>query len=99
MLSHVPTSWRRSARSEANFLWTTFTRFDPASDIVARGTELRGNHLSFESPLVIDARMRPDYPEELFCDSETAATVDRRWAEYFPNGGVEMGDSDRGHLD
>ena len=49
--------------------------------------------------MVIDARMRPSYPEELFCDDATAATVEGRWAEYFPDGKVEMGDSDRGHLD
>ena len=43
--------------------------------------------------------MKPTYPEELFCDELTAATVSQRWKEYFPSGGVEMGDSDRGHLD
>ena len=37
--------------------------------------------------------------EELACDPETAAHVDRRGSKYFPAGGVEMGDSDRGHLD
>jgi hypothetical protein len=49
--------------------------------------------------LAIDARMKPSYPEELFCDPDTARTVERRWHEYFPAGGVEMGDSDRAHLD
>jgi hypothetical protein len=43
--------------------------------------------------------MKPPYPEELACDESTSALVDRRWREYFPDGGVEMGDSDRGHLD
>ena len=43
--------------------------------------------------------MKPSYPRELLCDAETAALVSRRWAEYFPEGGVEMGDSDRAHLD
>jgi hypothetical protein len=47
---------------------------------------------------VIDARMKPWFPDELFCDEETAATVSRRWKEYFPGGKVEMGDSDTGHL-
>ncbi len=36
---------------------------------------------------------------ELFCDPDTASKVDRRWREYFPDGGVQMGDSDRAHLD
>jgi hypothetical protein len=43
--------------------------------------------------------MKPSYPEELFCDPDTARTVERRWHEYFPAGGIEMGDSDRAHLD
>ena len=45
------------------------------------------------------ARFKREYPDELFCDPDTAATVTRRWKEYFPKGGVEMGDSDAGHLD
>jgi hypothetical protein len=89
----------RAARSSVNFLWTTFTRFDPAGDLYAREVELVAHHASFTPPLVIDARMKPSYPEELFCDEATAKRVDERWSEYFPAGGVEMGDSDRGHLD
>ena len=88
----------RAVRSTANFLWTTFTRFDPAADITAREVRLVHNHASMTAPIVLDARMRPGYPEELFCDEETAALVGKRWNEYFP-AGQEMGDSDRGHLD
>ncbi|MDG1049835.1 MAG: UbiD family decarboxylase [Planctomycetota bacterium] len=87
-----------ASRSSMNFLWTTFTRFDPARDLCAKEVKLVHHHPSFTPPIVIDARMKPDYPAELFCDPETAATVDRRWSEYFPGGGVEMGDSDLGHL-
>ncbi len=90
---------RRTAKSEVNFLWTTFTRFDPASDIHASRSELVKNHPVLHAPIAIDARMKPWYPEELFCDEDTAAKVERRWSEYFPAGHVEMGDSDRGHLD
>lgn len=89
----------RATKSSANFLWSTFTRFDPASDIHGRQIELIHHHAALSPPMVIDARMRPSYPEELFCDDATAATVEGRWAEYFPDGKVEMGDSDRGHLD
>ena len=84
--------------TEAAFLWTTFTRFEPAADIHARWQVWR-NHLSYQSPVVFDARMKPSYPKELVCDPETAKTVTDRWGKYFPDGGVEMGDSDRGHLD
>lgn len=90
---------RRATASPMNFLWTTFTRFEPAADIHTAAQRVVRHHLSYTAPIVIDARMKPPYPEELFCDEATAATVDRRWREYFPQGDVEMGDSDRGHLD
>jgi UbiD family decarboxylase len=90
---------RRAAASPINFLWTTFTRFEPAADIHAAGQEVVRHHLSYRAPILIDARMKPWFPAELFADEETAATVTRRWKEYFPAGKVEMGDSATGHLD
>ena len=89
----------RAARSPINFLWTTFTRFEPAADIHAATTRVVRNHLAFTPPIVIDARMKPTYPKELSCREDVAATVTQRWREYFPAGGVEMGDAERGHLD
>ncbi|HVZ20572.1 MAG TPA: UbiD family decarboxylase [Vicinamibacterales bacterium] len=89
----------RAARSDMNFLWTTFTRFEPGADIHAADRRIVRNHIAYRGPIVIDARMKPTYPKELLCDEETAALVSRRWREYFPSGGVEMGDSDRAHLD
>ncbi len=89
---------RRAAASPMNFLWTTFTRFEPAADIHAATTRVERHHLSYGAPIVIDARLKPGFPKELACDPETAATVTRRWREYFPQGG-EMGDSDAAHLD
>jgi 3-polyprenyl-4-hydroxybenzoate decarboxylase len=87
-----------TARSPMNLLWRTFTRFDPATDIHAAQTDLIANQATFKAPLVIDARMKASYPEELFCDEQTADQVDRRWSEYFSTE-VPMGDSDRAHLD
>ena len=89
----------RATRSVFNFLWTTFTRFEPAADLHGREVALVRNHPSFTPPVALDARIKPSYPEELFCDPDTASKVEKRWKEYFPNGGVEMGDSDRAHLD
>jgi UbiD family decarboxylase len=89
----------RHVKSAMNFLWCTFTRFNPAADIRAAKIELVDTHPSFTPPIVIDARMKPGYPEELTCDEHTAGIVDRRWNEYFPARSVEMGDSDRAHLD
>ncbi len=88
----------RATRSPMNFLWTTFTRFEPAADVHAASVDLVRRHVSYTAPVVIDARMKPDYPAELSCDPETAARVSERWKEYFP-GGMEMGDSEKGHLD
>jgi len=89
----------RAASSDTRFLWTTFTRFEPAADIHAAHTRVHRHHLVHTGPIGIDARMKPTYPDELFVDDATRATVDERWSEYFPDGGVEMGDSDAGHLD
>lgn len=89
----------RAARSVMNFLWTTFTRFEPAADIHARSRRLVRNHVAFEAPVVIDARMKPWYPKEVTCREDTAARVTDRWQEYFPYGKVAMGDAERGHLD
>ncbi len=89
---------RRAAASPINFLWTTFTRFEPAADLHAAGTDLLRHHIAYHPPILLDARMKPWYPQELFADEETSATVTRRWKEYFPSGKVEMGDSGTGHL-
>jgi UbiD family decarboxylase len=88
----------RAARSSMNFLWTTFTRFEPAADIHAAQSEVIRNHVSYRFPIVIDARLKPWFPGELHCSEEIAERVSRRWREYFP-GGVEMGDSESAHLD
>jgi 4-hydroxybenzoate decarboxylase subunit C len=90
---------RRATASAMNFLWTTFTRFEPAADIHAAATRVVRHHVVHEPPVLIDARRKPTFPKELVADPETAALVSRRWREYFPDGKVEMGDSDRAHLD
>ena len=89
----------RAAASPMNFLWTTFTRFEPAADIHAADRRIVRNHIAYTGPIVIDARLKPNFPKELSCDPDTAALVTRRWKEYFPSGKVEMGDSEKGHLD
>jgi len=89
----------RAAKSPMNFLWTTFTRFEPAADIHAAGTRIVRNHLSYTGPILIDARMKPWYPKELSCRPDIARKVTERWREYFPTRGIDMGDSERGHLD
>ncbi|MDT7690337.1 MAG: 4-hydroxybenzoate decarboxylase subunit [Acidobacteriota bacterium] len=74
------------ARSASDFLWATWTRFEPASDIHAAATTVRRSHISYTAPLVIDARMKPGYPDELVARPDVAELVTRRWHEYFPRG-------------
>jgi 3-polyprenyl-4-hydroxybenzoate decarboxylase len=76
----------RVALSSSDFLWATWTRFEPASDIYAAKTEVVRHHLSFTGPIVIDARTKPGFPAELEVRDDIAALVDRRWGEYFPGG-------------
>ena len=89
----------RAAKSAMNFLWTTFTRFEPAADIYAAATSVVRNHLVYTPPIVIDARLPPAFPAELCCRPDIATKVSTRWREYFPERRVEMGDAERGHLD
>ncbi len=86
-----------ATRTDSRFLWTAFTRFEPAADLHG-ARRLHRNHVVWEGSVLLDARMKPTYPKELFCDPDTARRVGERWAEYFPGGRVEMGDSDAGHL-
>jgi UbiD family decarboxylase len=90
---------RRAAASAINFLWTTFTRFEPAADVHAARTRVVRHHLVHEAPVLLDARRKPWLPAEVSCDPQTASLVTRRWREYFPSGRVEMGDSEAAHLD
>ncbi|MEO5762320.1 MAG: UbiD family decarboxylase [Vicinamibacteria bacterium] len=89
----------RAAKSAINFLWTTFTRFEPARDIYGARQSVIAHHVALSPPIVIDARTKPWFPKELFADEVTAKKVSDRWKDYFPSGKVEMGDSEKGHLD
>lgn len=74
------------ARKPSDFLWATWTRFEPAADIHAAETKVVRHHLAYRAPLVIDARTKPGFPAELVVRPDIAELVDGRWREYFPNG-------------
>ena len=88
----------QAAANAISFLWTTITRFEPAADIHAAEKRIVRNHIAYTGPVVIDARMKPWYPGELFAAPEIGKLVERRWREYFPGRRVEMGSSDLAHL-
>ena len=75
--------------SSVRFLWTTFTRFEPAADIYAASSRIHRHHECLTPPVVIDCRLKPGFPEELIADEDVVRRVTGRWAEYFPRGDVE----------
>jgi 4-hydroxybenzoate decarboxylase subunit C len=69
--------------SDESFLWTVFTRFDPAADIHARGIHLERYHPELSAPLVIDCRLKPWHPPIVQPLPETIANVDALWPKIF----------------
>lgn len=73
------------ARSTNKFLWATWTRFNPSTDIFAQDVSIKNNHIVYRAPIVIDARMKPWYPKEVEPRDDIVKLVDERWREYFPS--------------
>lgn len=71
------------ADSVEKFLWATWTRFNPATDIFAKEVTVKNNHIGYEAPIVIDARMKPWYPGVVEVRDDIERLVDQRWSEYF----------------
>ena len=60
-----------------NFLWVTFTRSDPATDIYGAGAFTHCKHWGCTGPLVIDARLKTYHAPPLEDDPEVERRVDR----------------------
>ena len=71
-------------QSEESFLWTVFTRFEPAADIYARECRLERFHVRMSAPIVIDCRMKPWYPPIVEPLPETVMRVDQLWGKISP---------------
>ena len=65
-----------TAASLENFLWVTFTRSDPALDTHGIASFIREKHWGCRGPLVIDARLKPHYPDPLEPDPKTVQKID-----------------------
>ncbi|MCW7509222.1 UbiD family decarboxylase [Leptospira levettii] len=77
-----------AVKSDSDFIWTMFTRMEPASDVYAR-TETIRNHISYQVPIVFDCRMKPWIPEVLTPLPETVKQVEERfgkWIDSLPLG-------------
>ena len=66
------------------FLWTFFTRFEPAADIHGSKQSVERYHVGLKPPIVFDCRMKPWYTDVLEVDPETKQKVDARIHEILP---------------
>ena len=69
-----------SARSLHNWLWTTFTRSNPATDVAGIEASINDKHWGCRGSLVIDARFKPWQAAPLLEDTDVTAKVDARAA-------------------
>jgi 4-hydroxy-3-polyprenylbenzoate decarboxylase len=61
-----------------NWLWVTFTRSNPATDIYGVASETIHKHWGCRGSLVIDARIKPHHAPPLIEAPEITAKVDAR---------------------
>ena len=73
-------------RDDSSFLWTVFTRFEPAADIHAREAVTERFHVRLTPPIVLDCRLKPWYPPLVEPLPETVKRVDELWPKIFPRG-------------
>jgi 4-hydroxy-3-polyprenylbenzoate decarboxylase len=71
-----------------NFLWTTFTRSNPATDIYGIRPETRGRHWGCAGALVIDARIKPFHAPPLIDDPAVERKIDQLAAPGGPLHGI-----------
>ncbi|MBO4301196.1 MAG: UbiD family decarboxylase [Desulfovibrio sp.] len=76
------------ASSMENFLWITFTRSDPATDVYGVMPTIRAKHWSCEAPLVVDARLKPFHAPPLEEDERVTRRVETLAAPGGPLHGI-----------
>ena len=65
-----------TSRTLNNFLWTVFTRSNPAVDISGIDSSIKDKHWGCSGSLVIDARIKPHHAPPLIEDPGTTSRVD-----------------------
>lgn len=76
------------ARTLASFLWTTFTRSNPAADVHGAGAFTMDKHWGCAGPLVIDARAKPHHAPALEEDPALVRRVESMAARGGPLAGL-----------
>jgi 4-hydroxy-3-polyprenylbenzoate decarboxylase len=77
-----------AASTLENFLWVTFTRSNPATDVGGIGASTRHKHWGCRGAIVIDARRKPHHAPPLIEDPEVSRRVDRFFAKGGPLHGL-----------
>ncbi len=89
----APTNWQSSlplvvvtddsqfaSRNIDNFVWSTFTRSNPATDVYGIGAATIDKHFGCTGGLVIDARRKPHHAPPLIEDENVTRKIDARAA-------------------
>ncbi|TGN18319.1 UbiD family decarboxylase [Leptospira idonii] len=69
-----------AVRSDHDFIWTMFTRMEPASDLYSKQI-VENNHIRHKAPLVFDSRMKPWIPKVLTPDPKVSKNVDEKFGK------------------
>ena len=77
-----------AARNLSNWLWTTFTRSNPAADVTGLGAFVHQKHWGCRGSLIIDARIKPHHAPPLIEDPEVTRRVDALFANNGPLNGL-----------
>ena len=77
------------SRSLDNFLWVTFSRSNPATDVGGIEAATVHKHWGCRGSMVIDARRKPQHAPVLVEDPQITARVDRLFAKDGPLAGIE----------
>ncbi len=77
-----------SAAHLENFLWVTFTRSNPATDVHGIGETTHQKHWGCTGPLVIDARLKPHHAPPVEEDPTVVTKVDSLCSKGGPLAGI-----------
>lgn len=77
-----------ATRTLNNWLWTTFTRSNPAADITGLGSFVHQKHWGCRGSLIIDARSKPHHAPPLIEDPDVNRRVDALFANDGPLRGL-----------
>ena len=68
-------------KTDHDFIWHTFTRFDPARDIFSN-YKIEYNQIAFEVPIIIDCRMKTWYPPIVEPDVKIEKQVNEKFSDF-----------------